>query len=110
MRKKSDEEDEEESDELKGQPVTVTSTSEKDEIISGKLDGEGKTLKLYVGQGLDVDWDKVKKGTALSVDAKKDDDDHRVRTKVTVKRKTARQESNFTGSGCCVSLPRDVAP
>ena len=84
-----DEEDEEdsESDEMKGQTVTVTSTSEKDEIISGKLDGEGKTQKLYVGQNLDVDWDKVKKGVAISVDAKKDDEDDWVLTKVAVKRK-----------------------
>jgi len=84
-----DEEDEEEDEdeaeeELSKQKVSVTSTSETDEIITGKLDGAGKATKLYVGQGLDVDWDKVKKGGEITVDAKKDDEGDWVLTKVTV--------------------------
>jgi hypothetical protein len=79
-----DDDDDEEESELKNQKVTVTSTSEKDEIISGKLDGEGKATKLYVGEGLDVDWDKVKKGAEITVSAKKDDEDDWVLTAVKV--------------------------
>lgn len=86
-----DDEDEDDADELKGQKVSVTSTSEKDETITGKLDGKGKATKLYVGQGLDVDWDKVKKGAEISVDAKKDDEDDWVLVSVNLKKSTKKK-------------------
>lgn len=92
-----DDEDEDESDddedgdesEIDGQVFTVVSTSESDETITVKIDG--KSTKLWVGEGVDVDWDEVKKGVEITVSALQDDEGDWVLTEIAVKKATRRR-------------------
>ena len=81
-----DEEDDEDEDNssMSKQTFKVESANESDETITVKMDGK-KTV-LYVGTGLEVDFDKVKKGAEITVDATKDDEGDWVLTKVIVKK------------------------
>ena len=78
-----DEDEDEEAATLEGAKFTVVSTNEKDETITVKH--EGKNTKLWVGQDLDVDWDAVKKGAEITVEAAKDDEGDWVLTKIKAK-------------------------
>lgn len=79
---KSDDEDEDESEQksLKGQTFTVVKTDEDGEIIT--VDMDGTKTKVWVGEGLTVDWDEVKKGVEIKIDALTDDDGDWIATKV----------------------------
>jgi hypothetical protein len=66
------ESEDEEDEEIKGQKFTVVSTSERDETITVKIDG--KNAKLWLAEGVDADWDVVKKGAEITVNAVKDDE------------------------------------
>jgi hypothetical protein len=85
-----EEDEEEEADEeeeeavLTGQKFTVVSTKEDEETVTVKLDG--KNTKLWIGQGLEADWDKIKKGTEITVDAATDDEGDWVLTSLKVAR------------------------
>lgn len=76
----SDDEDEE-SDEIEKQQITVSKTDEENEIIEGK-NGDGEKFKLWLAQGLEVDFDEVKKGVKIEFDAEKDDEGDWVATRV----------------------------
>jgi hypothetical protein len=81
-----DEDDEEESEdsEIDAETFTVVSTSEADETVTVKIDG--KNTKLWVGEGVDVDFDAVKKGVEITVSALQDAEGDWVLTSLKVKR------------------------
>lgn len=81
-----DEEDDDESEKLSSEKFTVVSTNESDEIVTVKIDG--KSTKLWIGEGVDVDWDTVKKGSEITVDAEQDAEGDWVVTKFTLAKKT----------------------
>lgn len=78
-----DEDDSDDDESLVGAEVEVTSTNEKDEFINGKLDGN--KVKLWANDGVDVDWDTVKKGATVIVNAEKDDEGDWIFTEIAVK-------------------------
>lgn len=83
-----DEEDEETADEeLEGVVVEVLKPNEDDEIIDVKMDG--KKVTLWIGDGVAVDWAKIKKGVSLTVDAVKDDEGDWVASSIKAKRTTS---------------------
>ncbi len=86
-----EEEEDEESDDdsIEGENFTVVATSESDETVTVKLDG--KNTKLWMGEGVDVDWDVVKKGAEITVSALKDDEGDFVIT--ALKPKTTRRRT-----------------
>lgn len=95
-----DEEDdeEEEADEgLSGEKFEVVSTSEKDETITVKIGG--KNTKLWLAEGVDADWDKVKKGAEITVDADKDEEGDYVITSLKVKKPKADAKTGGKGKG-----------
>jgi hypothetical protein len=89
-----DDEDEEEDDddeeeagdasEIDAETFAVVSTSESDETITVKIDG--KSTKLWLGEGIDIDWDAIKKGVEITVSALQDDEGDWVLTSVKKKR------------------------
>jgi hypothetical protein len=68
-------EDEEESDDesISGGVYEVVKVQEKDEIFD-LTDDAGEKIKMWLGDGLNVDYDVVKKGTKITVDAVQDDE------------------------------------
>lgn len=84
-----DDEDDDDSDELSGVEFTIAKTNEEDETLTGKT-ADGEKLTVWVAEGVDVDYDKVKKGTVVVIDAKKDDEGDFVATKVKVTKKKAK--------------------
>jgi hypothetical protein len=48
-------------------------------------DSDGTKVKLFVGQDLEPDWDEIKKGVTIIVDALKDDEGDLVMTDLKVK-------------------------
>jgi len=92
-----EDEDEEEAEGLKSQKAVVTTPDEANEVISAKLDGAGRAVKLYVGDGLDPDWDKIKKGVEITVDALKDDEDDWVLTSLKVAKAKADSKAKPKG-------------
>lgn len=91
-----DDDDEEESTEITGVKFDVVSTSEKDETITVKMDG--KNRKLWLAEGVDADWDVVKKGVEITIDADTDDEGDYVITKLKVKKAKADTKKD-TGKG-----------
>jgi hypothetical protein len=79
--------DEEESESMEKSKFEVVSASEKDETITVKIDG--KSTKLWVGEGVEPDWDIVKKGAEITVDAEQDEEGDWVITKLTTKKPKA---------------------
>ena len=67
-----DEEEEDENPSMTKEKFTVVSTNESDETVTVKLDG--KNTKLWLGTGVEADWDVVKKGAEIIVDAITDDE------------------------------------
>lgn len=92
-----DEEDEDEEDEdddpVNFKNVAVVSTNESEETITLKVDG--KNVKTWVGEGLEVDFDKVKKGVTVSVEGVRDDEGDPVLTSLKIAR--ASSASKTTG-------------
>jgi hypothetical protein len=68
----SEDEDEDEGGNLSKAKFTVEATNEDEETITVKIDG--KKVKLWLGQGVDADWDVVKKGAEITVDAATDEE------------------------------------
>jgi hypothetical protein len=80
-------EEEEADDELVKAEVEVVKPNEDDETIDVKMDGSKFTL--WVGDGVEVEWLKVKKGTTLVIDAAQDDEGDWVASSLKVKRARA---------------------
>jgi hypothetical protein len=68
----AEDEEEEEATTITAERFTVVSTSEKDEIITVKVDG--KNTKFWLGTGVEADWDVVTKGNFVTIDAAQDDE------------------------------------
>lgn len=84
----SDEEDEDESGEateLKG--VEVVNVSEKDETVTVKIDGKSK--KMWCGDGFEIDFEKVKKGVTADFTVMTDDEGDYIITGYKVKKAKA---------------------
>jgi hypothetical protein len=94
-----EEEDEEEEDEeeepvaISRQEYEVVKVQEKDEIFDLK-DADGTKVKMWLGEGNDVDYDEVKKGVKVKIDAEQDEEGDWIITGITVpKPKTTRTRS-----------------
>ena len=68
-----DDEDDEEATEISGGEYSVVKVQEKDEIFD-LTDADGAKVKMWLGEGVDVDYDEVKKGVKVTVDAQQDDE------------------------------------
>jgi hypothetical protein len=82
-----DDEEAEESTEISGVKFEVVTTKEADETITVKMDG--KNRKLWLAEGVDADWDVVKKGAEITIDADTDEEGDYVITKLKVKKPKA---------------------
>jgi hypothetical protein len=89
-----EEEEEEEATEIKGGVFEVVSVNEREETFSLKGD-DGKRQKMWLGDGVEVDWDSLKKGENVTVDALQDDEGDWVVVKIAVKKARA---SRSTGT------------
>ena len=84
-----EDEDEEDGDDddsgvIEGVEYEVVKFQEKDEIFDLKND-DGK-VKMWVGDGVDVDASEVKKGTTVTVDAEQDDEGDWIITALKIKK------------------------
>ena len=93
------EEDEETSaeggDEITAVPFEVVKANADDENIDVK-DSDGNKVTLFVGQDLEPDWDEIKKGVTITVDALKDDEGDYVMTALKVKKARATRAASTT--------------
>jgi hypothetical protein len=88
-----DEEEEEEEDDdeddnsesIEGVVYEVVKVQEKDEIFDLKND-DGKT-KMWLGEGVDVDYDEIKKGVEVTVSAQQDEEGDWIITEIEVAKK-----------------------
>jgi hypothetical protein len=99
----SDDEDDDESEELKDAKLEVVKADEKNEILSVK-DEDGNKFDIWPAEGVEIDYDDVKKGATITVDAVKDDEGDYVATKITVakvkggaKKTTAKKDDKKKG-------------
>jgi len=67
-----EEDAEAEEEQISGGVYEVLKVQEQDEIFD--LQNEDGKLKMWLGDGLEVDYDEVKKGTQVTVDAVKDEE------------------------------------
>lgn len=79
----NDDDEDEEDTAISGAKFEVVSVSERDETITVKMDG--KNRKMWPGEGVDFDFDKVKKGAEITIDADTDDEGDYVITAIKVK-------------------------
>jgi hypothetical protein len=82
----SDDDEEEEPTEITAGEYEVVTIQEKDEIFSLK-DSEGTKVKMWLGEGVDVDYDVVKKGVTITLDAEQDDEGDWIITSLTPPKK-----------------------
>jgi hypothetical protein len=75
--------DEEET--IEGQTFTVAKTDEENEIVTVKMGN--KNTDIWLSEKLTVDFDEIKKGVEVTVDAVKDDEGDWVATKLDVAKK-----------------------
>jgi hypothetical protein len=87
-----DEDEDEEATEIKGGVYEVVSVNEKEETFNLKND-DGK-VKMWLGVDVDVDYDAVKKGATVTVDALADDEGDFVVTKIAEKKKRGRPKGS----------------
>jgi hypothetical protein len=66
-----DDEEDTAADEIEAGTFTVSKIQEADEIFD-LVDDDGTKFKMWIGDGVEVDYDEVKKGTKITVDADKD--------------------------------------
>jgi hypothetical protein len=91
-----DDDDAAETEAFKGATFEVTKVSEKDEVV--ELSNDDGKFKMWVGDGLEVDYDVVKKGVTVKVDAEQDDESDWILTKISVaKEKSAGKSSGKKG-------------
>jgi len=85
----SEEEDEdseeEDAGEISGAVFEVVKVQEKDDIFD--LKNEDGKVKMWLGEGVDVDYDEIKKGVSVQLDAMKDDEDDWIITAISVAKK-----------------------
>jgi hypothetical protein len=92
-----DEEEEEEEggeDDIVGTEYVIKKVNEKDEIFD--LEGEDGKVKMWLGEGVDVDYDEAKVGATISVNASQDDEGDWIITELAVTKK-AKKESKPKG-------------
>lgn len=92
----TDDDAEEEATEIEGQDFTVVKFQEKDEILD-VTDSDGAKIKMWVGEGVDVDADAVKKGVTVTLDAQQDDEGDWIITDLTVKKAKGGKKSKAGG-------------
>lgn len=92
-----EDEDESEEDTAISGKYDVVSTSEKDETITVKLNG--KNTKLWIGEGVEPDWDKVKKGAEITIEADTDEEGDYVITSLKVKAPKADKKADAKKGG-----------
>src|SRR5580765_443771 len=87
----SDENDDEEESEEEGAPekitagvFTIVKINRKDEIFDLSSDEHGE-LKTWLGDGLDVDYETIKKGATVVVDAAQDEEGDLILTSIKLK-------------------------
>lgn len=68
-----EEEEEEDSAEISDAEYEVVKANEKDDIFDLK-DSDGEKVKMWLGEGVDVDYGEIKKGTKVKVNAATDDE------------------------------------
>ena len=92
-----EEEDEEEEDakEISGGIFEVVSVNEREETFSLK-DSDGKRQKMWLGEGIEVDWDSFTKGANATVYALQDDEGDWVVTSIAVKKARAARSTRHT--------------
>lgn len=79
-----DEEDEAEAESISGGVYEIVKVNEKDEILDLKND-DGK-VKMWVGDGVDVDYDEAKAKTSVKVDASQDEEGDWIITKLAIQK------------------------
>ena len=67
-----EDEDEDEADEISAGVYEIVSIQRRDEIFN--LKNDDGSVKMWLGDGIDVDYEKIKKGVIVVVDAAKDDE------------------------------------
>jgi hypothetical protein len=82
----AEEEDEEENATISGKFTVVRSDEEEDTV--DLKDPKGKTIKVWRGDGVDLDYDKLKRGTPVTVEAIQDDEGDWVMTEAKIGRRT----------------------
>ena len=60
--------------EIKGRVYEVVKVQEKDEILEVK-DEDGEKVKMWVGEGVEPDYEEVKRGVKIKVDAEQDEEE-----------------------------------
>jgi hypothetical protein len=60
---------------------------------------DGKNTKLWTAEGVDPDWDVVKKGAEITIDAATDDEGDWVITKLKVKKAKSEGKKSDTKKG-----------
>lgn len=104
----SDDEDEEEEDEdeeeetptaISAGEYEVVRVQQKDEIFDLK-DDEGGKVKMWLGEGVDVDYDEIKKGVKVKLDAEQDEEGDWIITDISVATppKTTRRRTSTRSS------------
>lgn len=89
------EEDGEDEETMEGEEFKIVSTSEADEYVT-VTDGDDE-FDLWIGEGVEIDYDDLKKNTKIVVDASKDDEGDWVATSFEVKA-PARRSGSKTSS------------
>lgn len=73
----------EDADEIKGALYEVIRIQRQDEIFDLR-DAEGTKVKMWLGDGIDVDYDSIVKGAEVVIDAAKDEEDDWILTSITL--------------------------
>jgi hypothetical protein len=77
-----EEEDDDEDEEIVGVEYEVVRIQRQDEIFD--LKDDGGTVKMWLGDGIDVDYDAIKKGATVVVNAAKDEEGDWILTSITL--------------------------
>jgi hypothetical protein len=83
-----EEEEEAEEEEIAGGSYEIVKVNEKDEIFD--LKGSDGKVKMWLGEGVDVDYDDAKAGAKVKVDATQDDEGDWIITNFKITRKAGK--------------------
>lgn len=89
------EDEEEEATEISGGVYEIVSANSREETFSMK-DSEGKRVKMWLGDGVEIDWSTFTKGSNVTVDALQDDEGDWVIVSIAVKKARASRASTGT--------------
>ena len=96
-----EEEEEEEEDEeptaISGEEYEIIKVQERDEIFDLK-DSDGKKVKMWLGEGNDVDYSAVKKGVKVKIDAEQDEEGDWIITNISVPKARAPRQTRKPAS------------